>query len=171
MAVDICGTSIEEWYRQEEESKWNMPARTTDDLGEDDPYRVILFNDIRPFCIPSLPMSFDQLPVSFLSFCGVNLSPPEFSTNEPQMKDAWLYNDFDRAGFWPPSSDVNMIEWINGEAVEPERLPGIDGPFTFKRKLWPMDIDYIIPLQRLLVRNVSKNPISIMSTNRSSQRH
>ena len=143
--IDVRGASIEAWYRREEESKWNMPARTTDKLGEDDPYRVILFNDIRPFLYTFATNVVRQLPFAFLSFCGVNLPPPEFSSNEPQMKDAWLYNDFDSAGFWPPSSDVNMIEWINGEAVEPERLPGIEGPFTFKRKVWPMDIDTLFP--------------------------
>ena len=146
------GTSIEDWYRREEQSKCDLPARTTDDLNEDDPYRVILFNDIRPFLYAFTTDVIHCLPYSFLSFCGVNLPPRDYSSNEPRMTDSWLHNDFDISGFWPPPVKLNMIEWINGEVVEPERLPGIEGPFTFKRKVWPTDIDTLFAANRILVR-------------------
>ena len=143
--VEMNGKSIEEWYRREEQSKWNMPARTTDNMNEDDPYRVILFNDIRPFLHTFTTDAIRQLPHAFLSFCGVNLPSPDSSSNDPRITDAWLHNNFDITGFWPPPSNIDTIEWINGEAVEPERLPGIEGPFTFKRKIWPVDIDTLFP--------------------------
>ena len=132
----------EGWYQREEESKHDMPARTTDEL-DDDPYRVILFNDIRPFLYAFTTDVVNQLLYAFISFCGINIPAPDLSSN--QMTDPWLSTAFDSKQFWPPASNVNSIEWINGEAVEPERLPGINTPFSFPKKIFPVDIDTLFP--------------------------
>ena len=143
--VDVSSTTkevSEDWYHREEESKNDMPARTTDEV-DDDPYRVILFNDIRPFLYAFTTNVVNQLPYTFISFCGVNLPFPEISSN--QMTDPWLPATFDFRQFWPPPSTVDSIEWINGEVVEPQRLPGIITPFSFPKNVFPHDIDSLFP--------------------------
>lgn len=61
-----------------------MPARTMDDGTEDDPFRVVMFSDIKPFLffIPDviLPVVTRQLVDAFLIFAGL---PPAFRS------DAW----------------------------------------------------------------------------------
>ena len=143
--VDVVSTTkemAEDWYEREEESKHDMPARTTDEI-DDDPYRVILFNDIRPFLYTFTTDVVKQLSYAFVSFCGVNGPPPELSSN--QMTDPWLSTAFDFSQFWPPPTNSKSIGWINGEAVEPERLPGIDTPFSFPKKVFPVDLDTLFP--------------------------
>ena len=48
-----------------------LPARTMDDVVEDDPYRVILFSDVEPFLVllPSTPAIRRTLIDAFLLFC------------------------------------------------------------------------------------------------------
>jgi hypothetical protein len=143
--IELSEPSVKEWHDREERSRGNMPARTTDNVNEGDPYRVILFNDIRPFLYSFTTDVVQRLPYAFLSFFGINLPHPDASSNELEMTDPWLHNSFDTARFWPPPFKADMIEWINGEAVEPERMPGIDGPFGFNRKVWPIDIAMLFP--------------------------
>jgi len=145
-SVDIPTTvkeMSEDWYEHEEQSKHDIPARTTDDL-DDDPYRVILFNDIRPFLYAFTTDVVKELSYAFISFCGINLPSPDLSSN--QITDPWLSTTFDFRQFWPPPTNNNSIEWINGEVVEPERLSGFTTPFTFPKKLFPLDIDTLFPL-------------------------
>ena len=96
---DIYGDDIESWYRREEESKGNMPARTTDDLNDDDPYHVILFNDIRPFLYTFTTDVIREMPYALLLFCGLRLPPSHMSSNEPFMSDTWLHSSFNLEGF------------------------------------------------------------------------
>ena len=62
------------WWRAEELSAASsgLPARTIDDLPENDPFRVILFADIEPFLFtvpdPTYQMSLIE---TFLRFCGL----------------------------------------------------------------------------------------------------
>jgi hypothetical protein len=135
----------DDWFEREEQSRGAMPARTTDDIEDDDPYRVILFSDIRPFLYT---FSTDVgLSYRFLAVCGVHVAAPGMSSNDPWMTDSWVHNSFNSDGFWPSTSHVEAIEWVDGEAVEPERIPGINGPFGFKRKILPISIDTLFPHQ------------------------
>lgn len=72
------------------------PARTMDDLEENDPYRVILFTDVRPFLIDSpTAKSREVLLDAFVLFCQL----PRLSVGEPsarsrlQRKDPFLRNE------------------------------------------------------------------------------
>ena len=132
--------NIEYWYRKEDHSRGNMPARTMDDLSDEDPYRVILFNDLRPFLYTFTTDAIRELPYAFLTFCGLRTPRADMSSNDPRMSDPWLYNSFNLDGFWPRISNSRMIQWIDGEAVEPERVSGISNPFSFKRKVWPVTL-------------------------------
>jgi NRDE-2, necessary for RNA interference len=135
----------DDWFEREEQSRGAMPARTTDEVEDDDPYRVILFSDIRPFLYT---FSTDVgLSYRFLAFCGVSVATPGMSSSDPWMTDSWVHNVFNGDGFWPRTAHVEAIEWIDGEAVEPERIPGINGPFGFKRKIFPTSLDTLFPHQ------------------------
>jgi hypothetical protein len=136
---------IDKWYRKEEESRGNMPARTTDDLGDEDPYRVILFNDIRPFLYTFTTDVVREIPYALFTFCGLRLPERSVSSNEARLSDPWLYNSFNLEELWPRMSLSHMIEWVDGEAVEPERVSGISSPFSFKRKVWPLTISTLFP--------------------------
>jgi hypothetical protein len=163
--AEISGNSVDEWVRREVSSKGEMPARTTDDLAEGDPYRVILFNDIRPFLYTFTTEVLRELPYAFLSFCGPTLPERDASSSDPLMTDVWLHNQLDLQGFWPPATNAEMIEWVNGEAVEPERLPGIDGPFTFKRKVWPVTFDTLFPGPDSWFQQLKKSNLHDVSAN------
>lgn len=141
--LDTTARTIEEWVLREIQSKGRMPARTTDQSNDDDdPYRVVLFNDIRPLLYTFATNILEQLPYAFLEFCRVYVPLPESLDGDDRGTDMWLHNSFDVSGLWPPlSKDDNTIEWINGEVVEAERLTGIENPFTFKRKVYPATFD------------------------------
>ncbi|TFA99496.1 Protein NRDE2-like [Trichoderma ghanense] len=68
-----------------------LPARTMDDGTDDDPFRVVIFSDIRPFLflIPTsvLPEISGQLIDAFLLFCG--FAPAFRASNWTEM----AYND------------------------------------------------------------------------------
>lgn len=130
--------AIDEWVMREIQSKGRMPARTTDELDDDDPYRVVLFNDISHLLYTFSTEVVQQLPYAMLQFSGIHVPPPEISSLDDRLTDAWLLSAFNGQGLWPSPSNDNVIEWINGEAVEAERLPGVDNPFTFKRKIYPV---------------------------------
>ena len=163
--VDVeAGTSMDEWVEREERSKLDMPARTTDETSQDDPYRVILFNDIRPFLYAFTTDVIRQVPYTFLAFCGINIPSPEMSSNNSVLTDSWLRNQFDMREFWPRPADVRLISWINEEAVEPERVPGIEGPFTFKRKVWPLDIDTLFSEQGTWFKRLEESDFHSVNT-------
>jgi nuclear exosome regulator NRDE2 len=143
--VVVVGNDIDSWYEREERNVGHMPARTTDELSQDDPYRVILFNDVRPFLYTFTTDVIREIPYALLSYFGARLLGPDFTSNDSRLTDSWLYNKFNSDGFWPRITDENTIEWIHGEAVEPDRTPGITDPFGFKRKAYPVSLDSLFP--------------------------
>lgn len=72
------------------------PARTLDDIEENDPYRIILYADVRPFLIDPPSHAGRQLTLdAFIAFCGL----PPFAADGPDSysriwrRDCFLYND------------------------------------------------------------------------------
>ena len=73
------------------------PARTTDDVGEDDPYRVILFSDLKDFLFSvHCPQSLAELLDALLAFCNL---PPLAPSNEQSWSriKAWWDDAFIRS--------------------------------------------------------------------------
>ena len=77
------------------------PARTTDDIEENDPYRIILMSDIRPFLIGQPSLVGQQLVLdAFIAFCCL----PPFAAEGPDSRsrswerDCFLRNDALRLG-------------------------------------------------------------------------
>ncbi|KAL6720435.1 hypothetical protein ACLMJK_002357 [Lecanora helva] len=96
--LDIEKDLWSSWVRSEraQKAESRMPARTTDDTVEDDPYRVILFSDIQTFLIelPSV-VSRDVTIDVFLAFCRL---PPYIEDGDESSARSWwlegyIHND------------------------------------------------------------------------------
>jgi hypothetical protein len=82
-----------EWYSLEQLAEANhLPARTLDDVTENDPYRVILYSDIEPFIISAPQMGDGMLLEAFSAFCGLP-SPKPVSSVTHWWWDSFLRND------------------------------------------------------------------------------
>ena len=69
--------------------KCDQPARTMDDVSEDDPYRVILFSDLADYLIkPESAVGHDVLFQAFLKFCDL---PPCYNN---EVTDPWWQDQF-----------------------------------------------------------------------------
>lgn len=92
-----------DWYSQPSATTWDgwakgeakvsekagMPARTTDDIAEDDPYRVVLFADVKDFLYsPTTEAGRAMLLDAFLIFSH---SAPLSTVSEPRM---WSLDPF-----------------------------------------------------------------------------
>jgi len=154
MADAIGELSIEnpdfwgDWTEWEVTLSSKSPARTTDEIEEDDPYRVILFRDMEKFlycfqiqevcdCIPSVLQSFLKVslrtPYSLDTFVHSNLA---FTSVEAQV---W---------FWPiqETSRTKLITWVHGEIMEPERQnQAAETPFQFQAPNIPITLDTLFP--------------------------
>ena len=78
----LNGTQTLEIWDQVERSQAlqaRRPARTIDDVEENDPYRVVMFSDVQPFLINFSSGFHSTLIYAFLIFC--HLPPPPISTN------------------------------------------------------------------------------------------
>ncbi len=72
------------------------PARTIDDIEENDPYRIILFSDIRPFLIDPPSLAGRQLILdAFIAFCYLPPFGAEGPDSRPRVwgRDCFLRND------------------------------------------------------------------------------
>ncbi|MCJ1402120.1 hypothetical protein MMC11_005339 [Xylographa trunciseda] len=91
---------IRNWHKVEDarSRQSQQPARTVDETGEDDPYRVVLFSDIKEFIVRLPASSYQTLLSAFLAYCHL---PPLESTPDslkPWWQDSFIRND-DLYGF------------------------------------------------------------------------
>ncbi|KAI9818591.1 MAG: hypothetical protein M1832_004364 [Thelocarpon impressellum] len=102
-----------------------QPARTVDDVAEDDPYRVILFSDIKDF-LAYFPRMEDRYTLlsAFLAFCRL---PPLLDSNlDGQPHSSWTdpfvrteaLEQRDRFLGYTPGSAVEGVINPSGAAVE-----------------------------------------------------
>ncbi|KAG5303422.1 DUF1740 domain-containing protein [Histoplasma capsulatum G186AR] len=92
---EIDQKSIFESWEQSERCKMRysrLPARTSDDVEEDDPYRVILSSDITDFLISYSDVP-DLLIGAFMIFCGL---PPLASSGNEDVLNQWRRDPFVR---------------------------------------------------------------------------
>lgn len=142
---------FERWLEAERhaEQHRSRPSRATDldAADEDDPYRVVLFSDVRPFLWPiRSPEVRQQIIYAFLNFLGLPFTPPEVPTTAPSAVDPHLqwslaYNTTLRSAFWPPKHSAKKVVWqtVGGEPMEPEHPRALQSPFTCPVKLWAQD--------------------------------
>ena len=67
-----------------------LPARTMDDVGEDDPFRVVLYSDVEAFLVAFSPESHIYLLNAFLAFCRL---PPLSNGETSWWIDSFVRND------------------------------------------------------------------------------
>ncbi|KAK4058086.1 hypothetical protein OIO90_000825 [Microbotryomycetes sp. JL221] len=128
----------------------HRPARTTDPGMDDsdDPYRVVLFDDVRDllFVVHS-PESKQQLGYGFLTYLGLPFIPPDFPTSTPFSTDPFIHSELaDRpnlmAKFWPRrESSGRRFDIVSGEPMELERRPALDRPYDAPFKTMPAMVD------------------------------
>ncbi|KAI5783595.1 NRDE-2, necessary for RNA interference-domain-containing protein [Geopyxis carbonaria] len=122
-----------EWQKRS-----TMPARTTDEIEEDDPYRVILFSDIAPFLVVfTRPASTDRLLEALLALFNLPPLYPQGS-NSSAAKDPLLRNGYDStdidAWFWPDKhSQGDAATPRSWDGMEPEKTDLLgSSPFAFR---------------------------------------
>ena len=90
----IKGPMLQSWADSEraQSLQARQPARTIEDVAEDDPYRVILYSDIQPFLLHlDSPRAGEVLIIAFLAFC--HLPPP---SNVQDQMGSWWRDEFIR---------------------------------------------------------------------------
>jgi hypothetical protein len=99
--ADQTDTTLDGFHKRELEQRAALkyPGRTTDEVGENDPFHLILFSDIDDF-LKVLPRNTPKLQVleAFLCFCGL---PPLTRMGPHQQRwwlDPFLRNANDRTG-------------------------------------------------------------------------
>ena len=138
-AAENGGTSLGRWV--EEEFKCaigaRVPARTIDDVKEDDPYRVVLFTDIRESLVDltSSPHGIDLIS-AFLAFCHF---PPLPYHREGLQTSPWWRDPFIRN----QALEHSLLQWrhqitsANPQDTLPsflevtEKTASSKGPFAF----------------------------------------
>jgi hypothetical protein len=126
------------------EIKWSqrlgMPARTTDEVEDEDPLRVVLFSDFSDFLFYFATESVrKELVEAFLIFRALPLPESQCSNNDT-TKDIFLHNTLAQLNFnvsdpwfWPKKRTEDGPLAIAWEGMEPEMKSGIgDNPFEFK---------------------------------------
>ncbi|BGP12676.1 hypothetical protein JCM10213v2_008178 [Rhodosporidiobolus nylandii] len=145
----------ERWAATERLSASNsLPARSTD-LGiedYDDPFRVILYDDIRPFLfvIHSTDSKL-QLAYAFLTFLGLPFVPPDYPTSTSFTTDAFIHSELvERPSriqrFWPKldaGARARPYETVGGEAMEPERKSAMSEPWEAPFAATPAAVDLL----------------------------
>ncbi len=130
------------------------PARTIDDVVEDDPYRVILFSDIRPFLIdsPSLESRATCLD-AFLAFCHLppcqDVGPDGRSRSwwrDGYLRNETLYTPTDALRPWTTAALENQTTKLKSDQAR-ESHSGLTLP---RRSFFDLPLsDYQLSLDNL----------------------
>lgn len=120
-----------------------MPARTIDEVEEDDPYRVILLSDLKDFLFCFSAENVRKKVVdAFLTFKNLPLLALQ-SSNNAFARDMFLRTgltpSFPNNWFWPVKRKRWGTSAITWEGMEPEKqtLFG-NNPFEFKARNFPV---------------------------------
>ena len=91
----------------------NRSSRLSIDI-ESDPFRCIVFEDILPVLFPiSSPDVRLQVIYSYLAFVGVDMVPPDSSTNAPYTADPYLQWSVGKKSdrMWPARIEALSLPW------------------------------------------------------------
>ncbi|KAL9615170.1 MAG: hypothetical protein Q9167_000376 [Letrouitia subvulpina] len=138
--TDIVPTSLgsfdqfEAWGQAERSHSLNSqyPARTVDDVNKNDPYRVILFPDVKNFLIKS-PTEIGRRVLVDALFCFCHMPPslsrtfddgPSLWFGDPFTRNETLYGDQRSVLQWPEQ------KYQNSETGDVSKLRSSCSPFT-----------------------------------------
>ncbi|KAL1962181.1 hypothetical protein VTN77DRAFT_527 [Rasamsonia byssochlamydoides] len=124
----VPGSVFASWLESETVRKRNarLPARTLDEVEDDDPYRVVLFDDIKDFLSYFTNWrSPDVLIESFLCYCRL---PPLASPTLSETTRSWCGDPFLRNELIE-SPDSALVELLSTRQSEPHHSPKLlDSP-------------------------------------------
>ncbi|KAK6539997.1 hypothetical protein TWF694_008830 [Orbilia ellipsospora] len=137
------------WLDKEKVLMGKLPARTTDEIEEDDPFRVILFTDVRPFLWKfQSPVAKSNVGDAFIAFAGMVVptcyqNDVFFRTDLVKASEGnlakWFWHDVD-------SADVKLITWVDGLPMESERRDRVTrNPFLFHSGDVPLSPETLVP--------------------------
>ncbi|BGP44730.1 hypothetical protein JCM10450v2_000544 [Rhodotorula kratochvilovae] len=150
VATDASARAYELWAATERAAaSSSRPARATDPEMDDsdDPYRVVLLDEIRPFLfVLASRESQQQLAYAFLAFLGLPFVPPDVPTSTPFTTDPFVHSELaERPAlirrFWPAGGDARPFAVVGGEAMEPERRSALGSPWEIPFKAMPATVD------------------------------
>lgn len=99
--------------------EFRHPARTFDDVEENDPYRIILFSDVREVleCLPTPSLNPSLLIAGWLAFCHL---PPWTQESDVHVSRAWYRDQFLHTEIPSQCRSSRNLSDLNS----PERPPG-----------------------------------------------
>lgn len=129
--------TLQDWYRLEMTSEENehLPLRMSqvdDDTVDEDPYRITLSDDIKPFLFSTTTTGAHySLIYSVFVFMGLPYTPPDVGTNTHFFTDTFTHNDLDLDHFWPAkeNSVKHLVWYVAGVPMNPEQTVEITNPF------------------------------------------
>ncbi|KAG0944610.1 hypothetical protein G6F29_004478 [Rhizopus arrhizus] len=129
--------SIKDWIKRERETDetCRLPMRMSqleDGRVDEDPYRIVLFDDIQPFLFNiSTNAARQTLIYSLFVFLGLVYTPPDVGTNTHFFTDTFTQNDLPLDRFWPPQDHNRPLVWyVSGVPMEPEQAVAEQDPFS-----------------------------------------
>lgn len=152
--TDHSGRPHERWAAAERQAgQADRPGRATEPGIEDseDPYRVVLFDDIRPFVLDlKSPDSRHQLAYAFLTFLGLPFMPIDVPTSTPFTTDPFIHSELlERPTllqqYWPKSNLAGSRPFtvIAGEPMEREARSDISQPWEMPFHAAPTAVDVL----------------------------
>ncbi|KAI8647113.1 NRDE-2, necessary for RNA interference-domain-containing protein [Parasitella parasitica] len=129
--------SLKDWLASEVESerKNRMPLRMSqaeDDSVDDDPYRIVLSDDIKPFLFNTTTNDARQsLIYSIFVFIGLPYTPPQVGTNTHFFTDAFTHNEMPLNNFWPADQNgtKHLVWYVSGVPMNPEQTTSEMNPY------------------------------------------
>ena len=124
------GILVQSWLESEHQHSMTTRAvaRTTDDLLHDDPYRVVLYSDVKDFLLRfSSSGSREALVAALLAFC--RLSPTPFPDLDRKTND-WSCDSFIRSELLEQHNDA-FARLSDGDPGESNTLRAPPGAFDF----------------------------------------
>lgn len=130
--------TLEDWISSEHKSeqKDRLPFRMSqaeDDSVDEDPYRIILSDDIKSFLFNITTEDARQsLIYSIFVFLGLPYMPPNVGTNTHFCTDTFTHNDLALTHFWPKKDDASMkhlVWYVEGVPMNPEQATAQNKPY------------------------------------------
>lgn len=128
---------LKDWVVSELESEQQnrLPLRMNqaeDDSVDEDPYRIILSDDITSFLFDTTTEGARQsLIYSVFVFMGLPYTPPQVGTNTHFFTDTFTHNEIALHHFWPskPSSTKHLVWYVAGVPMNPEETTSEMNPY------------------------------------------
>lgn len=152
---DPTDTLINDLYKREVDcmSKLRYPGRTTDEVGEDDPFHTILFSDVEPF-LKFLPQVDETNVVlsAFLDFCGLPPLLVSGSCGEKHVFDPFLRMEFYDVPRGRPDGLKQLIDHYGNCPIKNFRTnTQLLFDQSFPEKSTIVDTEFVIKVLQLLI--------------------